>query len=263
MITTCCILLLVFAGGTKPTPLTNGTTLPGDGLRCPDEQAESVTLSAATVSAITRVRRLGEGASVASMAATCIDARMTPCCSVDVSERFCIAAAPPRHETGARGRIKEWWPMISRVSVPFRFRTAYAALAVAAFLAGCGPAGITLRPASIGAELPGGSFEGGGTAASPQSGKIQHVVIIMQENRSFDNLFQGYPGANTVSSGKNSKGQTIALQPVSLASEYGIDHNFATYLSACNGTGSLPGTKCKMNGFDNEVVYGSQIPANP
>ena len=29
------------------------------------------------------------------------------------------------------------------------------------------------------------------------SGKIQHVVIIFQENRSFDNLFNGYPGADT------------------------------------------------------------------
>ena len=49
------------------------------------------------------------------------------------------------------------------------------------------------------------------------AGKIEHVVYIVQENRSFDNMFQGYPGADTVSSGKNSKGQTIALQPVSLS----------------------------------------------
>ena len=26
------------------------------------------------------------------------------------------------------------------------------------------------------------------------AGKIEHVVYIVQENRSFDNLFQGYPG---------------------------------------------------------------------
>ena len=44
-------------------------------------------------------------------------------------------------------------------------------------------------------------------------GKIEHVIYIIQENRSFDNLFQGYPGADTVSSGKNSKGKTIKLQP--------------------------------------------------
>ncbi len=38
------------------------------------------------------------------------------------------------------------------------------------------------------------------------AGKIEHVVYIVQENRSFNNLFQGYPGAYTVASGKNSKG---------------------------------------------------------
>lgn len=31
------------------------------------------------------------------------------------------------------------------------------------------------------------------------AGKITHVVYIIQENRSFDNLFAGYPGADTVS----------------------------------------------------------------
>ena len=54
------------------------------------------------------------------------------------------------------------------------------------------------------------------TLNSTGAGKIFHVVNIVQENRSFDNLFQGYPGADTVSSGKNSKGKTIELQPVSL-----------------------------------------------
>ncbi|MGB6601814.1 MAG: hypothetical protein WBE77_12110, partial [Candidatus Cybelea sp.] len=48
----------------------------------------------------------------------------------------------------------------------------------------------------------------GGTGA----GKIKHVVYIIQENRSFDNMFHGYPGADTVSSGQNSNGQTIELQ---------------------------------------------------
>jgi phospholipase C len=51
---------------------------------------------------------------------------------------------------------------------------------------------------------------------SISAGKIQHVVFVLQENRSFDNLFQGYPGADTASSGLNSKGQTIALRPISL-----------------------------------------------
>ena len=76
----------------------------------------------------------------------------------------------------------------------------------------------------------------------PKKQKIFHVVVIVQENRSFDNLFQGYPGANTVSSGKNSKGQTIALQPVPLEVSWNIDHTSPAYFAACDGTGSIPGT---------------------
>ncbi len=88
------------------------------------------------------------------------------------------------------------------------------------------------------------------------AGKITHVVYVVQENRSFDNLFQGYPGADTVSSGKNSSGQSIALQPVSLESVYEIPHSAEAMFAACNGTGSLPGTNCQMNGFNNEGGYG-------
>jgi phospholipase C len=45
------------------------------------------------------------------------------------------------------------------------------------------------------------------------AGKITHIVYIVQENRSFNNLFYGYPGAYTVTEGKDSQGRTIKLQP--------------------------------------------------
>jgi phospholipase C len=93
------------------------------------------------------------------------------------------------------------------------------------------------------------------------AGKITHVVYVVQENRSFDNLFQGYPGADTVASGMNSSGQTITLQPSSLKNVYVIDHSAYAMFAACNGTGSLPGTNCRMNGFNNEGAYGG--PLNP
>ena len=92
-------------------------------------------------------------------------------------------------------------------------------------------------------------------------GKIRHVVYIVQENRSFDDLFQGYPHADTVSSGKNSKGETIRLRPVSLARHYQVDHSAQAMFAACDGTGRLPGTHCRMDGFDNEVHFGG--PPNP
>ena len=93
------------------------------------------------------------------------------------------------------------------------------------------------------------------------AGKIEHVVYIVQENRSFDNMFQGYPGADTVASGKNSKGQTIALQPVSLSKSYDIDHSAQAMFAACHGTGKLPGTDCRMDGFNKEQSFFG--PKNP
>jgi phospholipase C len=86
------------------------------------------------------------------------------------------------------------------------------------------------------------------------AGKITHVVYIVQENRSFNNLFMGYPGAYTVSSGRDSSGRRIVLRPVSLRKQYTIDHSSIAMFAACNGTGTLPGTKCRMNGFNNEFV---------
>ena len=80
-----------------------------------------------------------------------------------------------------------------------------------------------------------------GAAAGPSS-KIRHVVIIFQENRSVDNLFNGFPGADTVSSGKNSRGQTVKLRAVPLASNYDISHAHSAFtIERANG---------QMNGFD-------------
>ncbi|HET6275030.1 MAG TPA: alkaline phosphatase family protein [Candidatus Cybelea sp.] len=88
------------------------------------------------------------------------------------------------------------------------------------------------------------------------AGKIKHVVFIIQENRSFDNMFEGYPGADTVSSGKNSRGQTIELQPESLSKVYVIDHSAEAMFAACHGSHRLPGTKCRMDGFNREIGAG-------
>ncbi|MGA8574906.1 MAG: alkaline phosphatase family protein [Candidatus Cybelea sp.] len=93
------------------------------------------------------------------------------------------------------------------------------------------------------------------------AGKIDHIVFIIQENRSFDNLFQGYPGADTVSSGENSSGETIPLQPESLADRYDIDHSAQAMFEACDGTGTIPGTHCRMDGFNKERSYFG--PRNP
>lgn len=85
-------------------------------------------------------------------------------------------------------------------------------------------------------------------------GKLKHVVIIIQENRSLNNLFVGYPGAKTRNWGYDSYRQKIKLTPISLATTWDIDHSSTAFFAACNGTGSIPGTNCQMNGFNNELV---------
>jgi phospholipase C len=131
--------------------------------------------------------------------------------------------------------------------------TRAAAIATVCVLAGCGFGAQSSLPMRSDGVMRALSATG--------AGKIQHIVYIVQENRSFDNLFQGYPGADTVSSGKNSAGQTITLKPVSLADEYEVDHSAQAMFAACNGTGKLPGTDCRMNGFDKEMKFDG--PPNP
>ena len=101
---------------------------------------------------------------------------------------------------------------------------------------------------------------------SSASGKIKHVIIIVQENRSFNNLLYGFPGAKTVKYGYNTSNQKIKMSPVGLETSWDLDHSSTSFFQACNGTGSFPGTDCQMNGFNQEWVgcghYGQKCP-NP
>jgi phospholipase C len=94
----------------------------------------------------------------------------------------------------------------------------------------------------------GGSFAPGSPPTIPPGfSKIQHIVIIVQENRTVDNLFNGFPGADTVTSGKDSFGRTIVLKPSPLEGPFDVRHSHADFTTAYNG-GS-------MNGFDREMVF--------
>jgi phospholipase C len=83
---------------------------------------------------------------------------------------------------------------------------------------------------------------------------IAHVVFIVQENRSFNNLFMGYPGAKTASFGFDSNGKKIVLAPVNLAEPWDLDHFSSAFFVACDGQGTLPGTRCKMDGWNKELL---------
>jgi phospholipase C len=91
---------------------------------------------------------------------------------------------------------------------------------------------------------------------STGAGKIKHVVFIVQENRSFDNVFMSYPGADTVTSGKDFNGRSIPLRPVSLALKYQIDHSATAMFVACDGKQVMPGIDCRMDGFSKETHFG-------
>jgi phospholipase C len=82
--------------------------------------------------------------------------------------------------------------------------------------------------------------------------KIKHVVIIVQENRSFNDLLYGFPGATTQSYGYNTSGQKITLQPIPLQTTWDLEHDSTGFFEACNGTGTVPGTDCRNNGFNQE-----------
>lgn len=77
--------------------------------------------------------------------------------------------------------------------------------------------------------------------------------MIFQENRSFDDMFQGFPGADVQSYGYTTTGKKVTLQPVSLAAPWDLGHDSISYFQACDGQGSLPGTDCKMDGFNQEA----------
>jgi phospholipase C len=91
---------------------------------------------------------------------------------------------------------------------------------------------------------------------------IQHVVFIIQENRSFNNFFMGYPGAKTQNYGYDTDGDKIPLHSQDLAQAWDLNHFSEGYFADCDGRGKLAGTRCKMDGW-NSIGAGFGAPKNP
>lgn len=127
--------------------------------------------------------------------------------------------------------------------------------ALLVLIAGCAP---SLSPGASGPVLPArvvkrtAAMKGRAsvTCAYTVDTCVNHVIIVIQENRSFDNLFKDYPGADTqdyglancsgVGSGTGSA-KKVQLQPLGFEAYQDPNHNWGPSLSAYDGG--------KMDGF--------------
>jgi phospholipase C len=95
-----------------------------------------------------------------------------------------------------------------------------------------------------------------GVLASTAAGSpIQHVVIIMQENRTFDNLFHGFPGADSASTGMKN-GVQVTLAPLALDDPHDLGHAHTDWWQDWDNG--------KMDGFahgGSTIAY-SYVPSN-
>src|SRR5277367_4019758 len=112
-----------------------------------------------------------------------------------------------------------------------------------------------------------------GTGPTPSPGpasKIQHVVIIFQENRTPDNLFQDpvliKRGADIQSYGMNSQGQKITLGQIDLGTvgtnpdNYDLSHAHSAFLAMYDG-GKMDGADLIHSSCGTGVT--NCAPANP
>ncbi len=110
----------------------------------------------------------------------------------------------------------------------------FAALALLAF-AGCSSSASTAGAAGVNPPAPASRISHG-TA----SGKISHIVVIIQENRSFENFFAGYPGADAPMSGYAGS-QKVPLKPISFDGP-DLEHSWKSSIGSWDNG--------KMDGFN-------------
>ena len=134
-----------------------------------------------------------------------------------------------------------------------------AAAAASSLLAGCaGGAGLAPRPPLANAPLAASNLPASALRAAVHSqagsGKIKHIVFIVQENRSFNTLFNKFPGALTQDYGYDTKGNKITLHSQNLAVPWDIDHSANGFFAAYDNG--------KMDGWNNEFACCSGVPQN-
>ncbi|MGA7200264.1 MAG: alkaline phosphatase family protein, partial [Candidatus Cybelea sp.] len=119
--------------------------------------------------------------------------------------------------------------------------------AIAAILAACSGGATSSSVGEHGGLLPASSSGSG----SP----IRHIVLIIQENRGFNNFFATFPGATGTTVGKESVSgvtQSINLTETPLVDKKNLSHSYTSFLRAYDGG--------KMNGFNLIASPGSGKP---
>ena len=122
-----------------------------------------------------------------------------------------------------------------------------AAVVISLLLAACSPAATPSAPATAALPAIGGAMD---PELAPTTTPLKHVIIVIQENRSFDNLFGNFPGANGAKTGLLHDGKVVPLRFNDLTDlDKDPDHEHANFeIDYDNG---------KMDGFDIDHYSGS------
>ncbi len=125
-------------------------------------------------------------------------------------------------------------------------------------------AGVALSGCGGGSpSLPGGGAgpPSGQRSPSPSDSPIQHVVFIVQENRSFDNLFADFPGADGATRGRmkvevngHFRERWVTLEPHALVTGFDIQHCHRAFLTdyddgKMDGFGEASKGECGTHGL--------------
>lgn len=102
-------------------------------------------------------------------------------------------------------------------------------LVVALVASACGGNDNVVNPLDAGVDV---ASELDAADASAIPSPIEHIVVILKENRTFDNFFTGLPGADTATQATLSTGQIITRPDAPDASACGITHTYAHAVNA-------------------------------
>jgi phospholipase C len=128
---------------------------------------------------------------------------------------------------------------------------------------------VAVAVAGCGATAQAGRFQSGALPDAPagldralaRSGASKlptHVVVIVQENRSVDNLFQKLPGADTQAYGLTDGDRTIRLAPLPLGANFDPSHTHDAFVTEFNN-GAMNGFAHEPCGCPPDIAY-SYVP---